>query len=122
MNQKFRICFKIVLKIMNCSTITVFHRELINTLAVNKIICIKIKTQLTSFGILFFVAVAQASWRAWLVHETVTRCGCSLRRIAPAPLWTPTFALPWSVPVIIRMCNKENDCVRITYAVGTKLQ
>ena len=61
MNQKFRICFKIVLKIMNCSTITVFHRALINTLAVNKIICIKIKTQLTSFGILFFVAVAQAS-------------------------------------------------------------
>ena len=46
---------------MTNSTITVFHRALINTIAVKKIISFKIKTQLTYFGILSFVAVAQAS-------------------------------------------------------------
>ena len=61
MSQKIRICFKLVKKIMTNSTITAFHRALINTLAVKNIISVKIKTQLTSFGILSFVAVAQAS-------------------------------------------------------------
>ena len=60
MSQKIRICFKLVKKMTN-STITAFHRALINTLAVKNIISVKIKTQLTSFGILSFVAVAQAS-------------------------------------------------------------
>ena len=103
---------------MTSSTITVFHRALINTIAVKKIISFKIKTQLTYFGILSFVAVVQASLRD--LH--FTGCGCSLRRITPAPLWTPTIALPWSVPVIFKMCNKENDSARNTYTVGTKLQ
>ena len=103
---------------MTNSTITAFHRALINTLAVKNIISVKIKTQLTSFGILSFVAVAKASWR--VLH--FIRCGCSLQRIAPAPLWTPTIALSCSVPVIIKMCNKENNSVRNTYTVGTKLQ
>ena len=46
---------------MTSSTITVFHRALINKIAVKKIISVKFKTQLTYFGILSFVAVALAS-------------------------------------------------------------